>query len=341
MFFSFRKFYNEGASEGAGGTTDVNTDKTEVNNAAPPQASLPEDVARELEELRTFKQTVEASKADIKTPEQIAKEAEVDRANFLKFSTENDLLKVDDYSKYESLKSKADRDLVFEDFTTQYKTENPNADPTTLDQEIKDAFDAQYHLASENKTLKARGEKLLAKEAEALRNPYELKYKTAQERYSEEKEFRNAYPKYEKFYTEKVSKLIPDEVTLFTQKDGETEIPIKVKITAEEKAEIAKQFNNEKTFYNFTKVKDGNTSDFEKSLEKKILGTIRERKLNDAFLETWKAAEGIGLRKGSTTGADNLFGAQQTSSGKQNEAKVITLAESNAKIAQARERYGR
>ena len=88
-------------------------------------AQLPEDVAKELEELRQYKQQ-NPIKAE-ETPEQKVEREKQYQTDLHKFSLEKGLYSAEDLGKMEALKSQADNDVVYSNFKENFKTINPNA----------------------------------------------------------------------------------------------------------------------------------------------------------------------------------------------------------------------
>lgn len=342
MIFKTNFFYNDGATEGAGGATEQTTDTTtvevdntdaaaqlEVKQEAP--AEVPADVLKELEELRAFKQA--NTKEPERTPEQIAKDEQKDKADFIKFSVENDLMNIDDLTKYESLAVKADADLVFESFLEDFKEENPDIeDPTELAEAAKTEFNFTYKLSSENEKVKAKGLAKLAKEAKEIRSPYETKVTTAKTSYAEQKQIRENMPKFDKFVQSVLDKSVPEKL-IFKAKDGEEEIPVSVELTKEDKKEIAELFSNAKTYQKFIK----SPEEAETYLQKKVESYIKSKKADIAVEEAVKIGKGIGVKAGSNAGADNPFPLIEN--GSRPMGRVLTLEESNEKIARARASY--
>lgn len=328
MIFS-RFFYNDGSQEGGGASAN--------DTAVEPQIpELSDDVKaqlQELEELRQFKRTIQEKEPD-KTPEQLAKEAEVEKAELLKYAVDNEIMKVEDFHKFESLKAKADRDLVFEKYLQDWKEENPDVSEDELSDLAKADFEAEYKLNSDNEKTKQRGLSKLSKEAAEIRQPLESTYKTAQERFSEEKNIRNAVPKFHDFIDQQVNS-ISDKITMFKTKDNDEEIPIEIELTKEEKEEIANLFKNDKTFYDFISKKP---EELKAKLEKKINSVIKEKHFDEVLSKTWEVAEKRGVLKGSNVGAENSFALQQGQ--KKQEIKPTSLEESNKKAAAVRERMG-
>lgn len=334
MLFNPRFYYDSGAPEGGGGADP---------NAAPPVV-IPDDVQKELAELRAYKESIVNKEPD-KTPDQIAKEAELEKAELIKYSAENDLMKVDDFNKFETLKAKADKDLVFDKFSTEVKdeiteevkAENPDATEEEISAKIKEAFEKEFPLESKNAKAKARAEAKLQREAKEIRTPLESTYNTAKERYSESREIVSKIPEFNKLMDDVIKDSTPEKLIVKT-KDGEQEIDIEVELNKEQRAEIEKLFKNEKVFGKYYNSDEKEKGSFKASIQKKIEGYLKANHFDAAVSKGFEQGVKIGTAKGSTVGAKNPFPLQQ---GTKQEAKVVTLDESTAKVAAARERVGR
>ena len=333
MVFKSNFIFDDGAAEGAGGTAEIvdNNQQQEPIVEQVQAPTLPEDIAKELEELRAWKQ------ANYKEPEKaaevIAKEQEQDKAEFIKYGVENDLFKIDELTQYESIKVKADADLVFESFLKEFKEENSEiVDEEALSEAAKAEFDATYKISSTNEKAKERGLAKLAKEAKEIRSPFESKVTTAQNSYTEEKNIRAKMPSFEKFIDSQIDKNVPEKVS-FKIKKGEEELPIEVTLTKEDKEAIAKTFKTPKTFLQYNKSPEETAT----TLDRKIQGWIKEHKFEEALSKAAETGEGLGIQKGSNAGADAPFALRQGAV--RPAAKVLSLEESNNKIAKMREQY--
>lgn len=341
MIFKPKFYYNTDAAETAGGaetaTASVET-KIEGEQKAPDTSAvqkieLPQDVLAKLAEYDELKAYKENHNKPAKTEQEIAKENELDKAEFLKYSVDNDLLKLDDYTKYESIKVQSDADLVFPSFFEDFKEENPDIeDATELAEAAKEAFDKTYKLSSENEKLKNKGLAKLAKEANEIRNPFESKVKAAESSYKEEKEIKSKIPSFDKFFSAQIEKNTPDKVSYKVKVDDE-EVPVVIELTKDDKEAIAKEFNTPKTFYKFNK----SPEEAEKALDKKIQGWIKVNKFDEALAKAVSHGEKAGMKKGSNVGAENLYGLQQ---GKNNApATADDEAKQNQKANEAAKRY--
>lgn len=340
MLISSRFIYNDNASDGGAGaapdvelSNEVGNEKVDTS-AAPAELVLPEEIQQQLKEYQELKAWKAANtKAPEKTAEEIEKESEADRANFIKFSVDNNLLKIDELTKYETLKVREDADLVFESFIQDFKDENPDIkDEQELAEAAKDEFNKIYKLTSENEKAKEKGLAKLAKEAKEIRNPYESKVTEAQTSYNEEKNVRQKMPDFEKFIDTQINKNAPEKV-LFKVKRGETEIPIEVELTKEDREAIAKEFKTPKTFFNYNK----SVEETEKALDKKIQGWIKVNKFESALEKAAEIFEGVGVKNGSSIGAEHPFAMQQGKVSKLSNG--LTLEQSNERVAEARSRF--
>lgn len=312
-------FFEDGAGEGGGGNLgDPNT---------PPQ--IPEEIQRELDELRNFKKSVAEKQPEL-TPEQIAKNQEIEKADFRKMAIERDLLKDEDFTRYETLQQKKDLELVKEDFEREFREKNPEAEL----EDIEDAFNQQYHLNSENEVLKNRGLKLLEKDAKEIRNPYETKYKSAQDIYNQEKDVKATVPEFNKFIDDVIKDSTPDKLP-FKVKDGDQEIEIDTELSEEQRKEIEKIFKNNKTFYSFVTSKD-KREELKSQIAKKITGYIKINNFDKAAQKSFEVGVGIGTKRGSDAGAQNPFPLNQGSGAPGAGTSKKSLEESNEKIANAR-----
>lgn len=271
-------------------------------------STLPADLQEKLtqyDELKSFKEQALTRTPD-KSAEQLAQEAEVDQANFRVYSVENKLMKNEDFAVHESLKTKADTDLVFDDFSKQFKEDHPEIDEDEVEAQAKTAFENQYHINSADKTLKSKGEKLLKRDASELRSPVETSYNTAKERYEEHKTLQGKYPEYVKFFNEVSKETLPDKIVLFKGKEGDEEIPIEVDITEDDKKAVEEKFfKNAKTLQKFI---NGKSEEVKIELVAKINSFIRQRKMEEGFSKAWEKAHGVGVAKGSEVGASQPFG---------------------------------
>lgn len=328
MFSTRFFFYNDGANEGAGADTLVADAPTEV--------VIPENIQKELADLRAFKESM-AEKVQ-KSPEEIAKEQEIERADFLKYSAENDLLKIEDYNKYESLKSKADRDLVFESYLDEWRKDNPDVtDEDEIREKSKSDFEDEYKLNSENEKQVQRALARIQKEAKEIKSPLENTYNTAKTRYSEAKDIAAKIPEFNKAIDEIIKDSAPEKLVVKTR-DGEEEIDVDVELTAEQRKEVEKIFKSEKVFADYYNADEKEKGNFKAKIQKKIEGFIKANSFDTAVARGFEAGKKVGVAKGSNVGANNPF---PLSDKNKQQTKVVSIDESTAKVAAARANYGR
>lgn len=301
-----RFIYEDGTdAEGAGGNGDGDNKGGEGGAAAPAGITMSEADVKELADLRAFRASI-AEKEPDKTPEEIAKLADKEKGEFIKYSSDEGLMKVDEFHAYENLKVKADRDLVFENWLTNWKEENPDVEADEIDARAKADFDEEYKLTSSNDKTRARGEARLAREAAEVRKPLQTTYEKAQGAFKELQSIRQTYPKYEKFMDDLIKETVPEQI-VFKTKEGEEDITIDdVKLTEEDKKEIAKQFKNDKNFFSFTKNAD-KLDTVKAAIAKKIDGYLKVKYFDKVNEAVYIAAKGIGVKKGSNVGAEAPF----------------------------------
>lgn len=339
MLFKRTFLYNSDADDNGGGGQEGN-DNNDQN-----QPELPTEVQQqlaeaalwktELEELRAFKAA--NTKEPERSSEEIAKEEQLEKVNFRKFAVENDYAKDEDFVQLETLQQKKDYDLIFEGFLNDFKEENFEiTDEKEILEAAKEEFETQYKLNSKNEKTKERGLARLAKDAAEIRNPYSSKIEKAKGEYNNKKELAATYEKKFIPFTDAVKKAIPTKLTFATMKDGDIDVPFELEVTDEDIKEVEEKFlKNHKTFYQF---KEGKPEEVQDKLLSKISNYLISKKKDDGAKKIAEYYEGVGVRKGSTTGADAPFHLRQGNGlGKQKAA--LTLEASNDKIAQARARF--
>lgn len=352
-----RFFYDNGAGAG-GGNVDAPPvvdappakDTPPVADAPPPvvdvkpEAPKPIFTPEELKELGVENEvdakklllTLSQKEKERNVPDaEKVKQQNLEKADFLRYAAKDGIFSVDEYNQMESLKSTNDRDLVFGEFFKSFKEENPNLSGDALAQAAKEEFETEYKLDSTNDKTKARGLSKIQREAAELRGPITKKYEEAHRSFSEEKEIAAKFPAFNKFIDEVITEATPDKLVLFKTKDGEDEIAVDVELTKEQREQITKMFRNAKTFSDYAA--DGVKADELKAkIKTKIEGFIKINNFDKVAQDAYTKGKGIGVKQGSTTGADNLFGAKDKT---RQPAKVVTIDESNKKVAEARQRY--
>lgn len=309
MFILPRFFYNDGATENAGGAPDTEVaDKVEsTNNSETKDTPAPIFTLEELKEFgfdspEAAKAFLAEQKAKNIPDEEKQRKEQIEKAELIKYAAENDLMKVEDFNTYESLKVKADRDLVYERFAKELKEE----DPELSDEDIKEEFETEYKINSANEKRKAKGLERLQKEAGEIRTPYEAKFQTATSQYNETKELKAQYPKFATFVDNLIGS-ISDKYTVLKVKEGEEEVAIDIELTKEDRDAISKAFKNEKTFYAFFKGGEAGLNDLKTKISQKIDGYIKTSKFDVAVNKVAETYKGIGVKAGSNVGAENPF----------------------------------
>jgi hypothetical protein len=334
--------YEDGAAgDGAGGNDNGGNQGTgEGASAAAAAPGMSEADLKELQELRAFKQSI-VEKEPTKTPEELQKLAEQEKGAFIKYSVDEGLMKVDDFHTYENLKSTADRDLVYKNWLTNWKEENPDVDPEDIQSRAKADFEDEYKLNSTNEKAKARGEARLAKEAAEVRNPLQSAYEKSQESFKTYKAVQENFPKFNKFMDDLIKEAVPEQIA-FKTKEGEDDIVIEgAKVTEEDRKEILATFKTEKAYLNYIKNLD-KPEEVKMALAKKIDGFLKVKYFDQVNAKTAETFKGIGLKQGSAVGASQPFGVIKDgkSSGEGGGGSKETLQQSNDKIAGVRERMG-
>lgn len=342
MNFIIKKFLDAGLPNEIGGGAEQSEGETTVAETAPEIQEVPKQIISD-DELKSYgfdspealKTMLQKLKEDSIPDEEKKEKENIEKANFLKFSAENKLLQLDDYNKFESLKSKSDKDLVFEKYTEEYKADHPEIeDEEELREAAEEDFNYEYKLNSSSDAAKKRGEAKLAKEAKELRSPVESKITAAQEQYKENKNIRETYPKFEKFMDEAILKNAPDKLVAQTIKVGDEDVEIQIDLTKEDREAMAKAFKTPKSFQLFT---TGKPEDIQAKIDAKMQGWVKANKINEINAKTFEVARGIALRESSTVGANNPFPLHKGIAPNTNNTE--TLEESNQRIAAARKQY--
>jgi len=345
-----RLFFDSGAAENGGAApADTSTENNQQQptadgkeNTNAPVANIPEN-AFTIDELKQFGfdskekfvEFLNKSKETQKTDADKEKDQIIAEANMMRFAAERDLI-TDDLKNYKSLQAKTDRDLVYEGYLSEWKEENPDiTDETEIAVSAKKDFEHAYKLDSENAKAKTKGEAKLAKEASEIRKPSTEAWKTVNQSFSEATQTFEKNKQFKSIVKDITTKAIPDKLTL-KLKDGETELPLDVAVEKEIRDEVEKMFGGEKGFVKYL-VHEGTPEEFSKILQSKIDAFVESKANKAAVQKAFELGIGIGTKKGSTVGAENLFGLNQGNGG-QAPGKVLTMEQSNQKIAEARQR---
>lgn len=186
------------------------------------------------------------------TPDQAKAKEEQYTANLLNFATKENMFTASEFATLQNLKHTSDNDLAFNYFSEQYKEINKDrhiegvASPVTED-EIKEAFNQQYHITSEDPGLKSIGEKQIKSAADAKRSDLEAKYNEAKATYDDYAyRDKNSAP-FINFVNKTITDSIPTQLKV-TGKDG---VEINIPISNVDIKEIEKALVNDKTFEDF------------------------------------------------------------------------------------------
>ncbi len=338
-----RKFFDDAAGGNSGGspdataTADAKQTVTDPNAAAPP-ANLPQPVFT-IEELKSLgvnsKEDAIAIlnkvREDGKPDEEKKRQAAIEKADFLKYAAVRNYAN-DDFNKYESLTAKADRDLIFEKYAAEEKADNPDL----TDSELKEAFESEYKLDSENEKVKAKGEARLKREAAEIRKPAENAWSTAQTNYKEELSALEKQKEFKALVKDTFKSNVPEKYT-FKVKNGEEEVDVELDVTPELRKDIEKAFDSEKSFAKYLTY-DGKEKEFVEAFKANVQSFIESKLAKAGVQKGVELGIKLGTKKGSNAGADNPFALQNNSSGNK-DTKVVSLEESNSKIAKARRQY--
>jgi hypothetical protein len=314
MFHLPRFFYEDGSNDGSGGNPDggpATKDQKLVNtnvDVLKPLFSEEEIKGFGFDNVDQLKQHLQKNKENLVPDEVKKKNAEVEKADFLKVSAEEGLMNVDEFTSYEALNKKSDRELVYEKYYTEFKVDNPEA----TDELIRTEFDSEYKLGDTNEKAKLRGESRLKKEAEEIRSPLTGKFTAAKTFVDNYRLSKKEEPVFIKFIDDLVTELTPETFNIAKAKDetkdDEDEIDIPVKITKEQREEISKLFKNPKYFAAFLENKDKLKETLTPGLTKKITSIIKQNNFDTAISYAFKEGKGIGRKKGSNIGAEQPFG---------------------------------
>lgn len=281
-----------------------------------PPAELPKpdytDLFKELgvDNIDSLKEKLKPKTEEkVLSPEEKAKQEGIYKASVQKYAVENGVMNLEDFTKLENLKTRDDKDLVFENWLPAWKEDNPDIDAAEADRLAKEEFEAEYKLSSTNEKAKARGLSKIQKEAEGLRNPLENKFKSVKENYDGVRDVETNFPEFNKKVTGFIKEHVPEKVTVFKVKDGEEEVPIEVELSAADRVEIlnivGKKILANEGNYNLYKKGDMKAlQELAKSEAETLIATryrdTAAQKIAESFLSR-------GVKKGSTTGATVPF----------------------------------
>lgn len=295
------KHAEELQEKGSGEKSQTSTDEKTTTTEEPDLKAELERLKKENEELKKPTSKKEPEKA--KTPEELAKEKVIYDANLIQFAATTGDLKPEDFTKLDTLRSKADRDLVFERFSADHKEDNPDADPD----EIQNAFDEEYKIKSVNDKVRQRGEQRMAKEAGEIRTPLTSSYEKVKGRFDSENEVRQNYPAFSSKVDEITAASIPTKIDVFKDKDGEEEVSVDLDLTDAQRKDIAekvaKKMNSPKTYALY---KEGKLEDIQKKTQEVAEALIWKEYRQDALKKVAATYNERGIKK-AKVGPNNPF----------------------------------
>ena len=312
--------------------------------AAEVRASLLKELGGE--DIDDLKAKLAASGGKKLTKEEEEKAQAIYEANLQKFAVEEGDMKLEEFTQLSTLKSKQDADLVFEGFLKDFvdengkriKEENKEAglSASEIEEEVKkqakEEFESEYKLNSESEKQKAKGVSRLAKEAAELRSPIEKKYSQTKEKFDAASDLRTEFPKFAKTIESTTSSLIPEKIPYFKGKDGETDIAIEIELTPEERKEIKeaviKKVQNPDNYFEL--YKPGKPDDLKNLIAEQVDYLVEKKVREKGNSKIAEIFHGLGVKKGSTVGAENSFAVNQSKGAAHKEDKVTV--QQNEKI---------
>lgn len=291
-------------------TGGASEDKKDEIPAVDPYKGLLEELG--LESLDALKERLKPKDLDkVESPEEKEKRENLYLVEMQKYAVENGIMKPDEFVRLEALKAKDNQSLVYENWLTDWKVENPDVDPAEVEARAKADFDSEYHLDSKNEKTKARGLAKIEKEAKEMRSPLESSYTRVKTEFDEDRSIKGDLPAYNKELASAIQANIPAKVKLFETKDGEDTVPVEIDLTDDQRkdiyAKVDKKLRNSSTFQ---LVKKGDLKQFQeivkREAEAEIWSTQREaglQKIAETFL---KRGDEKGYKRGSV-GPRNPF----------------------------------
>lgn len=260
------------------------------------------------------------------TPEQAKAKEEQYTANLLNFATKEKLFNATDFATLQNLKQTSDNDLAFNYFSDQYKEINKDrhiegvVSPVT-DEEIKEAFNQQYHINSEDAGLKAIGEKQIKTTAEAKRGDLEAKFNDAKATYDDfAYREKNSTP-FINFVNKTVTSSIPAQLEF----EGKNDTKIVYNIKDVDVKELEKIFVNDKAFDDYLANGESQSA---KDYIAKTVEVYLWNKNKDAILKTVRDTSYDAGQKSAKVGATAPFDSGKKPNQPQNgSGNALTQAE--------------
>jgi hypothetical protein len=271
-----------------------------------------EDVAALKAELESLKKQLEQKSSTTElTPEEKAKQQELYDAELISYAVKEGKMKLEDFDKYKTVQKAADRDLVFEDWKTEFKEDNPDIDAEDFEEEAKRAFEQEMKLDSKNEKVKARAEAKLAKRAAELRSPHTSAYEKTRKDYDEERDLRQTFPNFTKKIEDFSKEFIPEKYEFFKTKDGDEDVSVALDITEADKKEIFNTVSKEmQTPEIYTLYKQNKLEEIREIAKKKADDLVFAKSKEQGLKKIAEVFETRGKAKGAI-GAKNSFALNQ------------------------------
>lgn len=272
------------------------------------------DLLKQLnfESLDALKERLKPKDAErVESPEEKERRENLYKVEMQKYAVENGLMKPDEFVKLEGLKAKDNQALVYENWLSGWKEENPDVDPSDVEARSKEDFNSEYHLDSDNEKKKSRGLAKIEREAKEIRNPLESSYTKVKTDFDEDREINRNLPDYNKKLAGFIQENIPEKVKVFEHKVGEETIPVEIELTAEERRaiyeKVDKKLRNSSTYQLYTKNDLTQLADIAKrEAEAEIWAVNRERSMKEIAEKFLKKGDESGYKRGAI-GAKNPF----------------------------------
>lgn len=275
-----------------------------------------------------------------KTDEEKKADAEEYTANLLNFATKEKLFNTNDFATLQSLKQTSDSDLAYTAFSDQYKELNKdrlgddNKPNPVSDVEIKEAFNMQYHVDSEDKGLKAIGEKQIKTAADAKRNELEAKYEDAKSAYDD-----FAYrEKNSKPFLNFINKTVNDNIPTQLVTKGKDGADIVYNIKNPDLKELEKIFVNDKAFEDY--LANGESQPAKDYIAKTIEVYLWNKNKDSILSNVADVSYSAGLKAGKV-GSAAPFGSGKQAPVNTGTEKALTQAEKDKLAASFGSTFGR
>jgi hypothetical protein len=319
-------------------------DEAAAKAEAEKKEEKPDPLAELLKETKF--ESLDALKAHLtkkdekqKSPEELKREEDVYRANLNNYAVENQLMSNDDIVKLEVIKGKADKDIVFESFSSEVKDEivadlekqrkvagiTDELTPAEIAEAIDEAFEKEYPLNSDNDKAKKRAENKLAKAAKEMRGPLESSFTEAKTRYDSDREVKAVYPVYVERLNKLLGESVSEKLTLYTEKDGDADVAASIDLTPEErKSVIEKAFKKTSTPEMFKLFQEKKFDKMAEILKEETDGIIWKDYRSRALAKVAEVFTKHGTGKGSDTGAKQSFETNQAKAAASNKVDTVS-----------------